>query len=100
MYKKMGMLSEDVDMALYTQKIAPVLKPLQHWLVEPFLQERYDFSTMKPFPIIPPQESLPIANFFAYMHRDQVYFNRFYIGVLILLEKIGATVRTTNSFIK
>lgn len=98
-YKSMNMLASEVNLEIYQAKIAPVIKPLQFWLIEPYLHEIFDFSKKTPFPILSPQESMSITRYFTDFHRDQVYFNRFYTGIMFLLEEIGAVVKTTNTFI-
>ncbi|MGD9202618.1 MAG: AarF/ABC1/UbiB kinase family protein [Chitinispirillia bacterium] len=98
-YKDTGMITDNVTTDIYKKEIEPVIRPVQYWFIEPFINETFDFSKKEPFPIIPPYKSMNITQYFNNIPRDQIYFNRFYTGIMFLLEHIGAVIKTKNSYL-
>jgi len=98
-YQESGILSEDISVQIYKTKISPTLKPLQFWLVEPFLMEEFDFSNKSVFPSKSNDEFIKVAPYLSNFHRDQTYFNRLYIGIMSLVKQMGAVVKTVNPWI-
>ena len=97
-YKKIGMITNNATADIYKNQIEPVISPVQHWFIEPFINTTFDFSKKAPFPIIPPSKSMGITQYFNTIPRDQIYFNRFYTGIMFLLEHIGAKIKTENPY--
>ncbi len=98
-YQSMFMLHEDISVQTYRKSIAPIIKPMQFWLVEPFCADTFDFGKKSVFPSKAHQEFMRIMPYLSNFHRDQVYFNRFFAGIMSLLKQIGAVVKTSNPWI-
>ncbi len=98
-YQAHGLLAEDLTAEEYETKLKPTLLPMTDWLVAPFVQSSFDFSKREAYPDIHKLDSKVTAKYLKGMRSDQVYFDRSFFGVMHLLEKIGATVRTENRWI-
>jgi len=98
-YKKLHMLSPELELDEFKSVLIPFLQPLHEWMIEPFLSHRFDFSTKSPYPVSDMESSKPAMGYLQDMHRDQIYFDRTYIGVIRILEKIEATISTKNQWI-
>lgn len=98
-YKSNKMLSEDIDLETYKTVLEPILKPMQFWLIEPFINDTFDFSKKTPFPSESYNKFANAVPFFSNFHRDQTYFNRLYAGLMSMLKQMGAVINTSNQWI-
>jgi len=98
-YKSNKMLADDIDLETYKTVIEPILKPMQFWLIEPFVNDTFDFSKKTPFPNEYYNKFSNAVPLFSNFHRDQTYFNRLYTGLMSMLTQIGAVVNTSNKWI-
>lgn len=99
-YKTLGLLAEGLPFDEYYQHVYPILEPLQQWMATPFRTSEYDFSELPPLPANTShsqhKEAIKHVNGVA---RDQMYFDRTYVGLYLLLKKIGAVVGTENPWL-
>ncbi len=98
-YKSLNILAESIDTKTYLDEIKPGLEGLQQWTVEPFKVARYDFGQLKVPPKMTAQQQKKAVPHFNGFKRDQMYFDRNFAGIFQLLKKIGAVVKTENSWI-
>lgn len=98
-YKSNKMFSDEIDLQTYKAELEPILKPMQFWLIEPFINETFDFSKKMPFPTKSYNKFMNAVPFFSNFHRDQTYFNRLYTGLMSMLRQMGAVVNTSNQWI-
>lgn len=89
-------LPQDFTVKDFQELVNPFLKPLQAWLVEPFLKESFDFSTKSPYPQHAHEEAKKTVKYLSGLHQDQVYYDRSFVGLILMLQEIGAVVRTQN----
>ena len=99
-YKSLNILAESMDAKTYLDEIKPGLEGLQQWTVEPFKADNYDFGQLKVPPKMTAQQQKKAVPHFNGFTRDQMYFDRNFAGIFQLLKKIGAVVKTANSWIE
>jgi len=93
----MGILKEDLPFETFCEQILPTLKNFAAWIAIPFQNDVYDFSTMQGISkeMLDPKGS----NLVSGMHRDQLYFDRTFMGTLSLLTEIGGQVKMKNPYL-
>jgi hypothetical protein len=93
----MGILRKDLPFETFCKQSLPTLKNLTLWLKIPFQEEIFDFSTMKG--ISKDMIDSGGSNLISGMHRDQLYFDRTFMGTLSLLNRIGGWVKMKNPYL-
>lgn len=67
-------------------------------MIEPYLEEEFDF-TNREWPEMKMADTRKITPFMKEINRNLLYFDRTYRGMILLLSKLGATVKTGNKWI-
>jgi predicted unusual protein kinase regulating ubiquinone biosynthesis (AarF/ABC1/UbiB family) len=96
-YIDLGVISDSLSQQDFDQQLMPAIAPMIDWQLEPLRAERCDFARRTSMPHPDASAATTVNALMTGMHRDALYFNRSYIGVLQMLKQIGATVTTANS---
>ena len=99
-YQALNIMSKDMSVDVYKNEVLPAIREVQQWLVEPFKNDTFDFKQLKVPPKAEPELHKRAIRHFHDLHRDQIYFDRTFMGVLQLLKKMGAEINTRNPWIK
>ncbi|KKJ76410.1 hypothetical protein WH95_13065 [Kiloniella litopenaei] len=104
-YEKLRDFYEDLELSkdeMTDEEFRSVLQPqldvIQKWMIEPYLAEEFDF-TNREWPEIKMADTRKITPFMKEINRNLLYFDRTYRGMILLLSKLGATVKTGNKWI-
>ncbi|RED48150.1 ABC1 kinase family protein [Aestuariispira insulae] len=98
-YQRLGLVEEGLGLEEYSARLQPNLAPLQRWIIEPFLTSVFDFSQKEPMPHLEGADARAAMPYLKGMPRNILYFDRTFHGVIHMLRRIGARVRTQNSWI-
>lgn len=93
-YQALGLAGPDLALATYSAELAPALADMQAWQLEPFTQAVFDFSTKQPPPITPPEHQRVLGRHLAQVPGEMPAFDRMWMGLMHLLTRLGARVRT------
>lgn len=98
-YRQLGMIAPTLSSDEFASQLMPALAPLQRWQCLPFSQATYDFSQHPPAPRLDEQQHRQAIGYLHAMPPDLPYFDRAYLGLVELLKKLSARVRTRNRWI-
>jgi len=98
-YQNLGIIPPDLSVTNFTNELQPHLDEMQQWLIEPFLQDEFDFTMKTPFPRMDSEGAKATLPYLKSMPRDLLYFDRTYHGLLHMLKKLGACITTRNPWI-
>lgn len=98
-YLQLGMIEATLSSQEFASQLMPALAPLQRWQGLPFSQSTYDFAQHPPAPRMSEQQRHQALRYLHAMPPDLPYFDRAYLGLVALLKKLGARVRTGNRWI-
>lgn len=93
-YKDLQFIEPDTGVSTFEETIFPSIEELAQWLVDPYINETFDFSQQTPCPAKPNQEQKETAKQIHGLYSEQLCFDRAHLGVLNLLRDIGGTVKT------
>ncbi len=104
-YEKLRGFYEDLELSkdeMTNEEFRSILQPqldvIQKWMIEPYLAEEFNF-TNREWPEIKMADTRKITPFMKEINRNLLYFDRTYRGMILLLSKLGATVKTGNKWI-
>ncbi|WP_299378091.1 AarF/ABC1/UbiB kinase family protein [uncultured Kiloniella sp.] len=97
-YEDLELSKDDMSNDEFRSILQPQLDVIQKWMIEPYLEEEFDF-TNREWPEMKMADTRKITPFMKEINRNLLYFDRTYRGMILLLSKLGATVRTGNKWI-
>ncbi|WP_179188713.1 ABC1 kinase family protein [Kiloniella majae] len=104
-YEKLRGFYEDLELSKdemtdeeFRSLLQPQLDIIQKWMIEPYLEEQFNF-TNREWPEIKMADTRKITPFMKEINRNLLYFDRTYRGMILLLSKLEATVKTGNKWI-
>ncbi len=95
-YREIGFFGKNLDLDEYMENIHPVFRPYKDWLGEPYQEATFDFGRMSPLPNANLREGLSLSKQMSGFPKDYIYFERSYYGLISLLRKLGARVKTAG----
>lgn len=98
-YKAMELVDPHLELEEFRENLQPQLDIPQKWVIEPFLQPRFDFSAKEALQHLDMGEARDTMPYLKGMPRDILYFDRTYHGLVHMLRRMGAVVRTENAWI-
>ena len=98
-YLQLGMIAPSLSSEEFASQLLPALAPLQRWQSLPFSQATYDFGQHPAAPLMDEEQHRQAFRYLHAMPPDLPYFDRAYLGLVALLKKLGARVRTGNRWI-
>jgi len=93
-YQALGLVPSHLALPTYSAELAPALAAMQAWQLEPFTQAVFDFSAKQPPPITPPEHQRVLGRHLAQVPGEMPAFDRMWMGLMHLLTRLGARVRT------
>jgi len=93
-YQALGLATPGLTLHAYTHELAPALAGMQAWQVEPFTRAVFDFGTKTPPPVATPQQQRVLGRHLAQVPGEMPAFDRMWLGLMHLLGRLGARVRT------
>ncbi|KLN59303.1 hypothetical protein WH96_18505 [Kiloniella spongiae] len=104
-YERLRSFYEDLELSKdemtddeFRSILQPQLDVIQKWMIEPYLDEEFDFTGWE-WPEIKVTDARKITPFMKEINRNLLYFDRTYRGMILLLSRMGATVKTGNKWI-
>jgi predicted unusual protein kinase regulating ubiquinone biosynthesis (AarF/ABC1/UbiB family) len=94
-YRELGVAGLDLGLKEFEQRILPKIAPVLGWATQPFVQERFEFSSKTPFPM--PDfdgRSQHPASFIARLPPELLSFDRAWFGLMHLLTRLQGRVDT------
>ena len=98
-YQALGLVEDTLSVEEFGQCLQPSLAPLQQWITEPFVSPVFDFSKKEPMPHLDGDEAGRTMPYLKGMPRDILYFDRSFHGLMHMLRRLGARVKTENPWI-
>ena len=98
-YQALGLVQSGLTLHAYATELAPALADMQAWQVEPFTQPIFDFSTKTPPPITAAQHQRVVGRHLSQVPGELPSFERMWMGLIHLLTRLGARVRTHSPFL-
>ena len=98
-YIALDLISPDLTFETYETILHPVLSAFQHWMTLPYQQDTFNFSDLPPPPMTDKKQHQEAVKYLQGVQRDQMYFDRTYIGIYQLLKKMKAEVHTQNPWL-
>ena len=95
----LGLLRADLTLAEYTSQIQEAIVEIQDWQIQPFVTEYFDFSHKSPYPMADRERGKLVAKQVAQLDANILYFDRNYLGIVHLISRLGARVKTRNPYI-
>ncbi len=96
-YKSLGLMSHDFPFEKFERDIFQAIEPMHTWMSAPGLMEKdqaFDFSQLPAMPKNGLSHMKKAIKEINEVQQEQIYFDRSYFGLLSILRKIGATIRT------
>lgn len=98
-YLELGLIAPDLSDDAFRDQLMPALDALQRWQTAPFAVDVYDFGRHPDMPRpAPTQQRQALAHLQA-LAPELPYFDRAYLGLVLMLKSLGARVRTANPWI-
>ncbi|WP_338849251.1 AarF/ABC1/UbiB kinase family protein [Massilia sp. W12] len=102
-YCSLGLVQSRLDCASYCEKIQPLLAPIQAWQAQAFIHADadgfFDFSQKAPYPATNREAAEVMMAYLSEFDNDLMYFDRNYLGLMHLLTRLGARVKTRNRWL-
>jgi predicted unusual protein kinase regulating ubiquinone biosynthesis (AarF/ABC1/UbiB family) len=95
-YCELGLIEPQLSMKDFKEELLPAISPLIEWQLEPYRQDSFDFKTKSPYPKLDSQRSKSLAKLTVGCHEDLPYFDRANMGLMSILTKIQANIKTGN----
>ncbi len=97
-YEDLELSKDEMTDAEFRSILQPQLDVIQKWMIAPYLEGEFDFTNWE-WPEIKMADTRKITPFMKEINRNLLYFDRTYRGIILLLSKLGATVKTGNKWI-
>jgi predicted unusual protein kinase regulating ubiquinone biosynthesis (AarF/ABC1/UbiB family) len=98
-YLELGVIDESLTEKEFETELQPRINSMQRWMIEPFLADQFDFGQKCMMPRMDSDEAKKTMAYWKGVPRDILYFDRTYHGLIHMLKKLGARVRTKNPWI-
>ncbi len=98
-YIDLGVITVELSLGDFIDTLIPAITPLINWQLEAFKTASFDFSKKSAYPSPQRSNSKTMMNIAAGFHEDLPYFDRAFLGLMHMLKKLGANVRTGNPWI-
>lgn len=98
-YQALGLVSPGVDAQEFSATL-PLLWGMQAWQLEPFTAEVFDFAAKTPPPRPGVEQQRVLGRHMAGVPPEMPSFERMWLGLMHLLTRLGARVRTTNPWVR
>ena len=98
-YLDLGLIAPSLSEADFREQLMPALAPLQAWQTAPFGASEYDFGHHPDMPRAEPAQQRQAVRYLQALTPELPYFDRAYLGLVLMLKSLGARVRTGNPWI-
>ncbi|MCV2353743.1 AarF/ABC1/UbiB kinase family protein [Paucibacter sp. B2R-40] len=99
-YLELGLISPSLSEQEFREQLMPALAGTVAWQTGPFVAEFYDFGRLPDMPRPDPAQQRQAVGYLHSVTPELPYFDRAYLGLLLMLRTLGARVRTRNSWIR
>ena len=97
-YQALGLVGAGLSAQAFSAAL-PLLSPMQDWQLEPFTVPVFDFSLKTPPPLPDAEQQRVLGRHMAGVPPEMPSFERMWLGLMHLLTRLGAQVRTTNPWV-
>ncbi|MBV7542972.1 AarF/ABC1/UbiB kinase family protein [Acidovorax sp. sic0104] len=97
-YQSLGLVGPDLGAEEFSATL-PLLSAMQDWQLEPLTAEVFDFAAKKPPPLPDADQQRVLGRHMAGVPPEMPSFERMWLGLMHLLTRLGAQVRTTNPWV-
>lgn len=98
-YKALKVISDEESFDNYDNGYREIFKNFQTWFTAPYLVEEYDFSNAQSYPIQTRELTKKMSKSIDGVYRDQVYFDRSYMGLISILRTLKAKVHCRTKYL-
>jgi len=98
-YQALGLAHASLDAQAFSATILPALATMQAWQIEPFTAEVFDFGAKQPPPWPAAAHQRAVGRHLARVPPEMPCFERMWMGLMHLLTRMGAQVRTRNRWV-
>jgi predicted unusual protein kinase regulating ubiquinone biosynthesis (AarF/ABC1/UbiB family) len=98
-YQALGLVRNDLPLHTFATELAPALAGMQAWQLEPFTQTVFDFGAKTPPPITAARHQRVLGLHLVQVPGKMPAFDRMWMGLMHLLTRLGARVRTQTPHI-
>jgi predicted unusual protein kinase regulating ubiquinone biosynthesis (AarF/ABC1/UbiB family) len=98
-YQNIKIIPNEAKLGEYEEKYKTIFKNYQEWFIAPYLVDTYDFSKVISYPKQSRQLSKQMSSSVGGILKDQVYFDRSYVGLLSILRALKARVNCKNEYL-
>jgi len=98
-YLELGLISPSLSDADFREQLMPALAATQAWQTAPFDTAVFDFGQLPDMPRPDPTRQRQALRYLHSLTPELPYFDRAYLGLLLMLKALGARVRTSNPWI-
>lgn len=97
-YQALRLVGPDLGAPAFSAAL-PLLSALQDWQLEPFTAEVFDFAAKTPPPLPDAEQQRVLGRHMAGVPPEMPSFERLWLGLMHLLTRLGARVRTHNPWV-
>ncbi|MFI8616704.1 ABC1 kinase family protein [Acidovorax sp. NPDC077693] len=97
-YQSLGLVGSGLSAQEFSTTM-PLLAGMQDWQLEPFTAEVFDFRHKRPPPLPNAEQQRVLGRHMAGVPPEMPSFERLWMGLMHLLTRLGAQVRTTNPWV-
>ncbi len=98
-YLDLGLIAPTLSAAEFGDALMPALAAVQAWQTAPFAAAVYDFGQHPDMPRSEPAQQRQAVRYLQTLAPELPYFDRAYLGLVLMLRTLGARVRTGNPWI-
>ncbi|MCV2370628.1 ABC1 kinase family protein [Roseateles oligotrophus] len=98
-YLELGLIAAGLSKADFREQLMPALAQTLAWQTAPFAVAVYDFGQHPVMPRPDPSQQRQAVHFLQSMTPELPYFDRAYLGLVLMLKSLGARVNTSNRWI-
>jgi predicted unusual protein kinase regulating ubiquinone biosynthesis (AarF/ABC1/UbiB family) len=98
-YLELGLIAADLSKVEFREQLMPALAETLAWQTAPFAVAVYDFGQHPVMPRPDPAQQRLAVRMLQSVTPELPYFDRAYLGLVLMLKSLGARVRTSNQWI-
>jgi predicted unusual protein kinase regulating ubiquinone biosynthesis (AarF/ABC1/UbiB family) len=98
-YQRLGLVSGNISSVEFSAAL-PLLAAMHNWQLEPFTVEVFDFGAKTPPPLPDTEQQRVLGRHMAGVPPEMPSFERMWLGLMHLLTRLGAQVRTGNPWVQ